>query len=510
MKKIILLLINILLFCNISNSQSGWFLQQSGTTNNFFDTYFVSPSTGWMVGSSSIIYKTTNGGTTWTSQSLGIAQYTIHGIYFLGDMTGWISGGDPYPYNIILKTTNGGTNWVYQTPSINYMLWDVYFINYQTGWVCGWNGTIMKTTNGGINWYTLTSGTTNELYKIYFTDANTGFSVGTYGTILKTTNGGTNWSFYSWSNTTWLRWMHFVNSTTGWISGNSGLILKTTNAGTNWFYQVSGITDDLEGIFFNNSSTGWIVSKTGGILKTSDSGTNWYSYTSLSSNQHSTVFFVDELTGWICGYNDLIMKTTDGGRWLPTAPVLVSPTTYSTGISLTPTFVWNTVQDASTYNIEVSTVSNFATIKDSAVVSGTQYTMPTGKLNYATTYFWRVNASNSAGTGLWSDIWLFSTQISNGITTYESTIPDKYNLYNNYPNPFNPSTKIRFDIPKTSEVTLKIYDALGAERFNIVNKVLNVGKYEYTFDAGKLTSGVYFYKLTTKDYSETKRMILLK
>ena len=87
-----------------------------------------------------------------------------------------------------------------------------------------------------------------------------------------------------------------------------------------------------------------------------------------------------------------------------------------------------------------------------------------------------------------------------------------FNLSQNYPNPFNPSTTIKFDIPKSEFTTLSIYDINGREISRIVNEKLNPGSYEYEFSAGdyNLSSGVYIYKLVSGNYSDTKRMILIK
>ncbi|MDX1700558.1 MAG: T9SS type A sorting domain-containing protein, partial [Melioribacteraceae bacterium] len=83
-------------------------------------------------------------------------------------------------------------------------------------------------------------------------------------------------------------------------------------------------------------------------------------------------------------------------------------------------------------------------------------------------------------------------------------------LLQNYPNPFNPSTRIKYSIPKHSNVTLKIFDVLGSEVTTLVNKEQTQGNYEFEFDGGELTSGIYFYRLLVGDYMETKKMILLK
>jgi hypothetical protein len=104
-----------------------------------------------------------------------------------------------------------------------------------------------------------------------------------------------------------------------------------------------------------------------------------------------------------------------------------------------------------------------------------------------------------------------------GIQPISNKIPDSYRLEQNYPNPFNPRTIIRFQIKDSRFVSLKVYDILGREIETLVNEIQKPGKYEVSFDAGKLSSGIYFYRLIvvdplrrTGEYSETKRMILLK
>ncbi len=85
-----------------------------------------------------------------------------------------------------------------------------------------------------------------------------------------------------------------------------------------------------------------------------------------------------------------------------------------------------------------------------------------------------------------------------------------FNLYQNYPNPFNPSTTINYQIPKSSFVTLKIYDVLGREVANLVNNEKQAGQYNVTFNASKFSSGIYFYRLQAGDFISTKKMILMK
>jgi hypothetical protein len=92
----------------------------------------------------------------------------------------------------------------------------------------------------------------------------------------------------------------------------------------------------------------------------------------------------------------------------------------------------------------------------------------------------------------------------------EGTIPIEYMLSQNYPNPFNSSSVIKYSIPKSSQVTLKIFNALGEELVTLVNEEKSANTYEVNWNAANLPSGVYFYQLRAGSFVETKKMILLK
>ena len=96
-----------------------------------------------------------------------------------------------------------------------------------------------------------------------------------------------------------------------------------------------------------------------------------------------------------------------------------------------------------------------------------------------------------------------------GITPV-SNIPDKFSLSQNYPNPFNPTTTINFSIPKSGFVTLKVYNVLGKEVASLVNEIKNAGSYAVDFSGSELTSGTYFYRIEAGDFTDVKKMILLK
>jgi len=107
--------------------------------------------------------------------------------------------------------------------------------------------------------------------------------------------------------------------------------------------------------------------------------------------------------------------------------------------------------------------------------------------------------------------WIFTDTVQVvGISKIENTIPEDYALFQNYPNPFNPSTIIRFSIPAVSYVTLEVFSALGEKVEVLVSEELSAGTYKYDWKAEDLTSGIYFYRLSTESFSEIKKMILLK
>ena len=97
-----------------------------------------------------------------------------------------------------------------------------------------------------------------------------------------------------------------------------------------------------------------------------------------------------------------------------------------------------------------------------------------------------------------------------GIQAIGSEIPSEYKLYQNYPNPFNPETKVKFDVKENSFVTIKIYDMLGKEVATIANEQMPAGRYVIPFNASNLSSGIYYYKISANDFSEVKKMIVLK
>lgn len=557
-----------------TNAGTNWVSQNSGTPNHLFGLYFINANTGWAAGDVGIILKTINGGANWVIQ-VSNTIYQLHQISFINSTTGVVSGW----YGTIVKTTNGGTSWFTQTSGIVTNLRGVSFVNTSTGYSVGWLGTIIKTVNSGDNWYIVPSGTTLELENVSFTDSYTGFVIGESGRIQKTTNGGANWVVQTSGTANWLYGITNPALNMFIVSGENGTIRKTSNSGINWYSQTSSTAAWLNSITFADTNIGYASGDNGVIIKTTTGGwlppqtptlntpannatcvsvtvtLDWNDinppaplYTvqvSLQSNFTTTVLDVDSLMTsayavppGVLSYNTLYywrvkaQNQVAEGSWstvrsftttypLPTAPVLVAPPNNSTGISLTPTLDWDSISTAYAYRVRIALDSAFTQIiLDSSGIVLSSYTVPSGKLNNNTKYYWRVYGSNPCASGPSSPVWNFRTLIT-GTESENKNLPKEFKLYNNYPNPFNPGTVISFDVPfyegGRDNVKLVIYNLLGEEVTTLVNTQLEAGSYRIEWNASNYSSGIYFYRIEIQSdkiesgrYTDIKKMILLK
>lgn len=417
------------------------------------------------------ISKTQEGWFVLFSEYNTTTKYT--GIQFVNSQTGFMTSSWGNEHNnggYTLKTTNGGHNWSYVDYGV--ARYGLFFLNAQTGWQYGgyWDDAgkksreVFRTTNGGESFVrTYIDSLIDSFHDIFFADLNTGW-ISSFGNLMKTTNSGVNWSVCS---PLVLNSIYFVNANTGWGLTFGGLIYKTTNGGTNWNIQLSVSGNAFTDEAFLNLNTGWVSSSAPNIYKTTNSGLNWTAYSPGITGVISSIEFADSLHGWACGDSGKIIYTSNGGiNWFRQA-----------------TNVY--------FNLSKLSFAN-------------QHT------GYAIGIFF--------STPYWNDNIMMKTT-TGGLTFVQNTgneIPLEFKLFQNYPNPFNPSTKIKFDVPLDSrlrgndKVTLKVFDVLGREIAVLVNEMLKAGTYETEWDGTKYPSGVYFYKLITSDYTETRKMVLVK
>lgn len=518
MKVFIFLLTLLSFFLSVNlKSQITWVSQSSPAVGDVHKVYAVNSNLVYAMTDFQII-KTTNGGTNWFVTHNHVAHGDSAFSHWSWPTTEmcyasiWWRGG-------YFKSTNSGGSWVYfPGPSwprvtgmqfmINQNQDTVGFMTYRYS-----NGFSVSTT-GGRTWNTFGVPGQTDIESIYFINDQTGWVYGYPGIFSKTTNRGFTWTTISGGGP-WR--MIMLSENIGY--GYSSDVIKTTNGGFNWIQVSSGLPGDYfgTGLFFHDVNSGWVSRFVdNGLFKTTNSGVTWVQQNlGLQSPWISDISFSGYNTGWCVGhFNDnsaMILKTSNGsGVTPPVAPTLISPPNSSTGQSLTPLLDWDSLSSATSYRVQLSLENTFSsTIIDSSNISIAQYQVAPGLLQNNNLYYWRVNATNVGGTSPYSSIWNFRTGLV-GINPINSEIPETYKLYSNFPNPFNPSTLIKFDIPKQSFTKLVVYDLLGREVAVLLNEQLNAGRYETTFDASQFSSGMYFYKLETESFIDVKKMVLIK
>lgn len=176
----------------------------------------------------------------------------------------------------------------------------------------------------------------------------------------------------------------------------------------------------------------------------------------------------------------------------------------------TPLFSWNNIPEAVKYKVAIALDQSFdAVVFEQSNIQATQYQVAANTLSPNMNYFYRVIGYTADNTEAGTDVAGFQTGAT-GIIHYNSEVPAGYSLKQNYPNPFNPTTTIKFDIMKSGFVKMEVFDARGRKIDELINTALNAGSYSVEWNAAKQSSGVYYYRITTSDFTTTLKMSLVK
>jgi photosystem II stability/assembly factor-like uncharacterized protein len=386
------------------------------------------------------------------------------------------------------------------------------------GWICGYSGTVLRTTNNGMNWANVSGNgipATVQLINILGIDASMALTAGYIGTttyVYRTTNGGSNWQQVFTEANGFIDAIGKIGSSNLFMCGDPvggrWSLWKSSNSGANWdstglyLSQAGAEAGWNNAMFCTPTNRIWIGTNNTRLYYSSNGGNSWVIQPTGGELNSYALYFASN-----GDYNDGLMagatmlRTSNGGlNWTPQTTI---GTGNFGGITGENAIFDNPPQILTCYYVRSSTsiYSGFG---------GTNFTIaftaPSGNYRYIggnmlAGPFWAVRSNGG----------ITYRAAQAGIISIGNEIPSSFSLHQNYPNLFNPSTAIRFDVPKSSYVELTVYNSLGSEIAKLINENLIAGSYEYKWDVpDRISSGIYYYKLETNGFLQTKKMILIK
>ena len=398
------------------------------------------------------------------------------------------------------------------------LLWRCQFIDTVFGWACGDSGVVIHTSDGGVNWTVQNTGIIfPAIEDICFTSRFNGWALANdflfSGTImLRTTNGGLTWTNYRFPDTTLVfNTIYFLDSLRGFLTGYSGKIFKTTNGGNNW-YECNVDTAYCSFLYlfpkwrfgFLNSMTGYIaggqIDIQGMIWQTTDGGNNWFTYC-VTPEPLYAVKPINSLkvisTGGDFEYGVITAQSYNAGfPW-----IYDTTTCFGVGRDLafrTPSELW----------IPSSFSMKWAVNLDSGSADSEWFCIdtPDSISVYAAQF---VTPTFGFGFGANGKILKYNPAVISVSEKY-GKVPSSNILYQNYPNPFNSRTVIRYRITGRKEVSIRVFDVTGREIMYLYEGIREAGEHLVELNLTELASGLYFYQLSTGDFYQFRKMVLLK
>ncbi len=475
-------------------------LSQAGAGTTLYAVSMADSMNGFATGSNGQNFRTRDGWATVDSVLPGAYTAQVTRTVVCKGATEIIAGGDQ---GNIFRSTDFGNTWSTVESSTRYYALD--FLDRNLGVAVGWRGTVVRTTNGGATWTELRSLNGFELYDVQVLNANTWFICGGAGRFYHTSNGGATFTerllpVIAGGNA---KALHFFDQNRGYCTGEMGRIYYTTNAGTTWQDQYDNGTsfNNLEDLFFLNDTLGFAVGERGRVVRTVN-GTTWDT-TGIARPAVATLWethWTSPTTGFASGQNGAIYKTTNGGaNWSVQNDV--------TGLTNVDVIDIEVVNPASRGYAVGEQGKIFRLVNENLWVTDRTLATPAGTAEN----LWGLDFADSTRafiSGYYGTI--YRLDITGTTGTKPDAVPDAFRLEQNYPNPFNPVTSIRFSIPAPGRVSLKVYDILGRDITTLVNGHLSSGEHTVTFNSVNLPSGVYFYTLSSGDFTATRRMVTLK
>lgn len=468
--------------------------------DNFVDVSFVSETIGYIIGTTYTgwpFFKTTDGGESWFT----VPNYpdsimgNLSTVLFLDSLHGFLGGA------ALIYTTDGGESW-HQANGITTSITKLFFVNDQTGWAVG-GQKIFKTTDGGVNWIEQLNNVIGSFSSVFFVDSLIGWVSG--GRPYKTTNGGTDWIEQT-NSTIWNSDdVYFKNLNEGWYAKYSSIspsLYKTTDGGINWL-AVNEVNGARKFYFFPDP-VHWLIIGFSKYYITNNYGNSWIDFTSDAQPGLVSFFAPNNYLGYAVGNEGLILKYNDT-TYIPVELTSLSIKVVDKNVLMN----WTTATEINNkgFEIERSDVGlKRLEWKNIGFVEGNGTTTKINHYSFIDQnvlpgkYIYRLKQIDYDGS------YKYSREIEVNVTS-----PTIFSLNQNFPNPFNPETSISFTIPEETNVSIKLYDITGREIRVLVNEKKQPGYYTIKLKGGDLSSGVYFYRLTTSSgFTAVKKLILLK
>ena len=409
------------------------------------------------------------------------------------------------------------SGWV-KTKLGNRPLAGVHFLNNNTGFILSYDS-LFKTTNGGSNWISKNTGTGTAVltsFKVF--DEYNIIIMGqccypdwANGLIIRTSDGGNTWinkTFYpnhTLINAATMEWLNVNTGISVWVEFDSsnyyGRIFRTTNSGTNWSEINYGIgLGYFISIKYQNADSIYGLTNIS-LYKSTNQGSNWFSASNLGTG-YRTKYSCPSFDTMFIGGNKIYRSVNKG-------------------LDFTETFSIDTpyvARDLEFVNAKtgfaIGSSTQYNVIKGGYIIkttdAGINWVRQTSNTNIYTSDVFFLNENTGWVVGDSGLVLKTTTGGTTFINNLGTETPSKYSLSQNYPNPFNPSTNVKFDIVRSGDVKVVVYDVMGREVQTLVKESLKPGTYDVTFDGSMLNSGVYFYKLITDGFTETKKMLLIK
>lgn len=327
--------------------------------------------------------------------------------------------------------------------------------------IAGGQGGIFKSTDDGLNWRKVNSKGTIALSALIDGKIFAGISDGIGFSI----DGGETWTVIDSLLSTPSYFTSFARTLSGKILASTENpndypnrcegIFRSDDSGKTWVHSNSGLSNlNIESISTSPDGMVYAMSYLDGAFYSEDEGLTWKSVSGISLRHGGTAFVSPNLGAYL----------------------------------------------------------GFSTFKDDPLYqssSDSGWKAMHGLVGYAVLSMAQVDSTTLA-IGTHDGLWLAKFSTTTDVETKPGVLPKDFVLNQNYPNPFNPSTTIEFSISKRANVNLTVYNAIGQKMETIVSGELSIGTHQYVWNAEKYSSGIYFYRLETNNFVQTKKMLLVK